>query len=59
MHTLGKISNWSPYIFCASFESKFRLNKIHASLNQPRLYRDSAGHFIQKVLVLFAQTMLE
>ena len=37
-NTLSKISNWSPYIFYASFESKSRLNKIHASINKPRLY---------------------
>ena len=45
-HTLSKISNWSPYMFYSSFESKIRLNKIHAFINKPRLYRDSAGHFI-------------
>ena len=32
--------------FYASFESKSRLNKIHASINKPRLYVDYAGHFI-------------
>ena len=31
--------------FYASFESKVRFHKIPASINQPRLYRDSAGHF--------------
>ena len=35
-NTLSKISNWSPYIFCVSFESKIRLYKINASIN--RLY---------------------
>ena len=39
-YTLSKISNWSPYIVYASFESKSRLNKIHASINKPRLYLD-------------------
>ena len=57
--TLSKISNWSPFIFYASFESKIRLNEIHVLINQPRIYRDSAGHFILKILVLLAQTMLE
>ena len=44
--TLSKLSNWSHYIFYACFESKIRLYKIHASLNQPRFCRDAAGHFI-------------
>ena len=45
-YTLSKISNWSPYIFYVSFESKIRLYKIHASINQPKPCRNSAGHFI-------------
>ena len=45
-NTLSKISNWSPYIFCVSFKNKIRLYKIHASINQPRPFRNSACHFI-------------
>ena len=44
--TLSKISNWSPNIFCACFESKILLYKIHASINQPRFCQNSAGNFI-------------
>ena len=34
-YTLSKISNWSPYIFYASFERKIRLSEIRASkINQ-------------------------
>ena len=44
--TLSKISNWSPYIFCASFESKIRSYKIHASINQARPFKNTACHFI-------------
>ena len=44
--TLSKISNWSPNIFCVSFESKIQLYKIHASINQPRPFQNSACHFI-------------
>ena len=46
--TLSKISNWSLH-FYTSFESKIRLNKIHDSINiinKPKIYRDSAGHFV-------------
>ena len=46
LYTLSKISNWSPYIFYASFKSKSRLNKMHASINKTKLYLDSAGHSI-------------
>ena len=30
-----------------SFESEIRIYKMHASINQPRVCRDSAGHFIK------------
>ena len=46
VYTLSKISNRSPYIFYASFESKIRLYKMHSSINQPRSCQDTAGHFI-------------
>ena len=39
--TLSKISNLSPYIFTLVLKVRF-----HAYINQPRLYRDSAGHFM-------------
>ena len=34
--------------FYASLASKNRLYKIHASIDKPRLYRDSASYSIQK-----------
>ena len=44
-YTHSKISN-CHFTFYASFESKIRLNIIHASINKPKVYRDTAGHFV-------------
>ena len=41
LYTLNKISNWSPSILYACFESKIQIYKVHALINQPRCCRDS------------------
>ena len=46
-YTLCKISYWSPYMFYASFESNIRLYKIHASINQPRFFRDMRSFYLK------------
>ena len=48
INTLPPTPNWSPYIFYASSKSKNRSLNIHAFINKPRLYQDSASYFIQK-----------
>ena len=42
-YTLNRSYKWPPYIFNASSESKHQTYKIHNSVNQPLLCRDSAS----------------
>ena len=42
-YTFSKISNWSLYIFTLVLKVRFGYANVHASINQPRLCRDSVG----------------